>query len=108
MTDLAAPARAGAHADCRRISTAGRVAKPMQLPQGSLAAAGVAIAEGVSSHMLSFLNIRRHNMNKLFTAVTLGALIAGPLLVQPANAQRLDPARARDPGLHGAAKSRFA
>ena len=34
-------------------------------------------------------------MNKLFTAVTLGALIASPVLVQSANAQRLDPARER-------------
>lgn len=34
-------------------------------------------------------------MNKLFTAVTLSALIAGPALVQSANAQRLDPARER-------------
>jgi hypothetical protein len=34
-------------------------------------------------------------MTKLFTAVTLGALIASPVLVQSANAQRLDPARER-------------
>jgi hypothetical protein len=34
-------------------------------------------------------------MNKLFTAVALSALIAGPALVQSANAQRLDPARER-------------
>ena len=34
-------------------------------------------------------------MNKLFTAVALSAVIAGPALVQSANAQRLDPARER-------------
>jgi hypothetical protein len=34
-------------------------------------------------------------MIKLFTTLTLGVLIAGPALVQSANAQRLDPARER-------------
>lgn len=34
-------------------------------------------------------------MSKLFTALTLGALIASAVLVQSANAQRLDPARER-------------
>ena len=43
----------------------------MQLPLGSLAAAGVALAEGISSHMLSLVNIWRYNMSKLFTALIL-------------------------------------
>jgi hypothetical protein len=34
-------------------------------------------------------------MTKLFTAATLGVLIASPVLAQSANAQRLDPARER-------------
>ena len=67
----------------------------MQLPQGSLAAQRGRIAEGVSLHILSFVNIWKHNIIKLFTAVSLGALIAGLALVQSANAQRLDPARER-------------
>jgi hypothetical protein len=67
----------------------------MRLPQRSLAAGTLAVAAGVSRHILSFVNIWRHNMNKLLTAVTLSALVAGPALVQSANAQRLDPARER-------------
>jgi hypothetical protein len=34
-------------------------------------------------------------MMKLFAAVALGALVAGPALIQSAAAQRLDPARER-------------
>ena len=37
--------------------------------------------------MLSFVNIWKHNINKLFIAVALAAVVAGPALVQSADAQ---------------------